>query len=405
MPIVACASVRNEIDIIEAFVRHTLAFAERLFVLDHGSTDATPDVLRSLTAEGLPLTVRSDASPGKYQSARMTALMREAANAAGVNGWVFLLDADEFLQFDGGSPIPPGQPPGRPFAIRWRTHVPHAGDLAAEANTVLRMCHCRIAPAGEEWKVVVPAALAASQGAAVEQGNHHIFVDGLPAEAVTYDRPFLAHFPIRSPGQYLAKIAVANLQYRAMADRGAGWGWHTRSAFHEILRNPASAAASFANAARRYGLHDGADLPPVICSPARYRGGRLRYTPLSAAADGPFLAVLGLAAQFADHVAARGVAPPDELGRVCTLAGRLDEEVALARRRGMQVIQLSEESVRQAERIAVLNAGLASACLAAEALRHSWTWRAGRLAVGPPVWTVRLARRLLRRAGPASGVA
>jgi hypothetical protein len=34
----------------------------------------------------------------------------------------------------------------------------------------------------------------------------------------------LAHFPIRSPGQYLAKIAVTSLQYLVMPDRGADLG-------------------------------------------------------------------------------------------------------------------------------------------------------------------------------------
>ena len=54
MRIVAISTVRDEEDIIEAFVRHMLAFAERLIILDNGSTDSTPDILRAMQDEGLP---------------------------------------------------------------------------------------------------------------------------------------------------------------------------------------------------------------------------------------------------------------------------------------------------------------------------------------------------------------
>jgi hypothetical protein len=356
MHIVACACVRNEVDIVEAFVRHTLSFAERLFVLDHGSTDATPDILRALAAEGLPLVVQTDATPGKYQSSRMTALMREAAASIGGAGWVFLLDADEFLQCGEAGPIPVDQSTDRPFAISWRTFVPHSHDDQAQRNVLLRMRHCRTVPAAEQWKLVVPAALAAVPSTVVGQGSHHLFADGAPVGPEVCERPHLAHFPIRTPGQYLAKVAVGELQYRAMSDRGAGWGWHTRTIFRDILADPSAAAARFAEAARRYGLDDGAADPPVVSSPAEYRGGPLRHTPYSTDADCAFRAVLGLAAQLADHVAARGAAPPDETGRIRTLNDRLEEEATLARQRGNEIIRLTDQVWRLAEQVVRLKA-------------------------------------------------
>ena len=79
MRLVAITCVKNEIDIVEAFVRHTLALVDHLVVLDNGSQDGTGDVLQALAKEGLPLEIVEDGSPGQYQPQRMTRLMHEYA--------------------------------------------------------------------------------------------------------------------------------------------------------------------------------------------------------------------------------------------------------------------------------------------------------------------------------------
>ncbi len=60
--------VRNEEDVLEASVRHNLGVLDSLTVVDHASTDASPAILASLAAEGLPLEVLRDDSPGFRQS-------------------------------------------------------------------------------------------------------------------------------------------------------------------------------------------------------------------------------------------------------------------------------------------------------------------------------------------------
>ena len=62
MRIVGVAMVRNEADIVEAFVRHNLTQVDALTVVDHGSTDGTSEILAALVAEGLPLALERDAS-------------------------------------------------------------------------------------------------------------------------------------------------------------------------------------------------------------------------------------------------------------------------------------------------------------------------------------------------------
>src|SRR5438309_2714828 len=96
MRVVAVTCVRNEIDIVEAFVRHTMAVASHLLVLDNGSTDGTLDILRALKSEGLPLDIEQDPAPGYWQWQRMTRLMHQAVATLGAD-WILPLDADEFL--------------------------------------------------------------------------------------------------------------------------------------------------------------------------------------------------------------------------------------------------------------------------------------------------------------------
>ena len=65
--IVAISMVKNEADIIECFVRHTLTFADAMIVAEQESFDDTGRILEKLAAEGLPLTVRRIHRTGHIQ--------------------------------------------------------------------------------------------------------------------------------------------------------------------------------------------------------------------------------------------------------------------------------------------------------------------------------------------------
>jgi glycosyltransferase involved in cell wall biosynthesis len=52
MTLIAITRMKNELDIIEAFVRHHAHSFDKLIVLDDGSTDGTLDILKALQAEG-----------------------------------------------------------------------------------------------------------------------------------------------------------------------------------------------------------------------------------------------------------------------------------------------------------------------------------------------------------------
>ena len=92
---VVIAAVKNEADLIEPFVRHNLALADRMLLVDNGSSDRTLEILRQLQAEGLAVEVDQDPSLGQYQRERVTRLMQRAL--AYSPDWILPLDADELL--------------------------------------------------------------------------------------------------------------------------------------------------------------------------------------------------------------------------------------------------------------------------------------------------------------------
>jgi hypothetical protein len=411
MHIVAVTSVKNEIDIIEAFVRHTLACVDHLVALDNGSSDGTLAVLQALQAEGLALDIIEDPSPGMYQWQRMTRLMREWALERYDAAWVMPLDADEFLQPGAdGSLVPSAAIGDRPIALPWRSYVPCAEDDPAEANPVVRI-RSRLKHESCAWvKVLVPAKLAGRPDAALSQGSHDLLLGGQPVAAARSEGACLAHFPLRSPGQYLAKIAMNTLQYQSMPDRRIDAGWHYREPYDLLRRDPQAFQESFFEAARRYAWTPGSDgRPDTICDPLPYRGGLLRHTRTVDDTTRGWLAVLAVAEDLAQRQAAL-LASLDEhqrvsLDRLAAVLTRIHAHFAEQYQIGLswhgQLMQAQQqlqhlhlqarqahEQTQQAQRQAhaaheQAQRQAAEQLRERQAVENSWTWRAGRLIIGP----------------------
>ena len=62
--------VRNECDIVEAFVRHNGAVLDQLYVIDNNSSDGTLEILERLAASHHPIKLGRDDNLPYYQAAR-----------------------------------------------------------------------------------------------------------------------------------------------------------------------------------------------------------------------------------------------------------------------------------------------------------------------------------------------
>ena len=364
MRLVAISCVKNELDIIEAFVRHTLARADRLVVLDNGSTDGTRRILDQLMTEGLALDVVDDPSPGNYQWSRMTALMRGHALARHDADWVLPVDADEFLiDPDLKSLLAADAASDRPFGLLWKSYVPDPRDDPQELNPVRRIRHRLAREARPCAKVAVPAALAKRPDLILDQGSHQITGGTGPVPPVFGRGGHLAHFPGRSPDQFAAKVVLKHVQYLAMTTRHPDWGNHYKTPVKLLRRDPRGFAAGFHDMMLRYNLHDGQEFDSaVIADPIPYAGGALKYTANSDSRT--VITLLECAEEFALRHAALIRRQEELTEAVC----RLDGEV---RNREATV-----EALRAAN----------------QALRRSWTWRAGRVVLGPARWVKRWVR-------------
>jgi hypothetical protein len=267
--------VRNECDIIEAFVRHHSRIAKRLIVIDNGSTDNTLRLLEELHGEGLPLEIRSDPAPVHRQSRALSGLLGEAARDA---AWVLPLDADEFLLPAGAiADVLAAAPQDEVLLLPWRTYVPTPADDATESNPLRRITHRRDREGRTFPKSLIPAAIARLPQASLALGNHHVLrPDGDPFPERLSDALYLAHFPVRSSDQLRGKILAGWKRHRANPDAKPGEMFHWQALWERC----AAGSDLSADELRAIAIAYANDLPTELIADPVPSADTLRYTPL-----------------------------------------------------------------------------------------------------------------------------
>ena len=299
MRLVAISRIRNEADVVEAFVRHTASLVDLHLVIDNGSTDATSEVLRSLRAEGLPLIVRDDAIPGYRQVEQMNDLVSDAARHGA--SWVIPVDCDEFLDAGSRDSLEAALADDtRPALVPWTTFVPDPSDDPTQLNPVVRLRHHLRTEAYPWRKVMLPGKLVPD--AVMEPGNHDVRISrGDQGRQILDGSVALSHFPVRTVEQYAVKVAIGNLQYEVLPERN-GLGFHYEEPFHLLMDDWPGFVAAYFDGARRFAApHNKGFVPELVLEPLSYRGGPLRYTPPPRTSE-PWRSILEYSAQIAGHL-------------------------------------------------------------------------------------------------------
>lgn len=271
MRLVAVSIVKNEADIIEAFVRHTFAWVDHHLVFDHDSTDGTREILLALRHEGLPVTLFHDGDPGHLQQARSNHLTRLAAEAHGAD-WVLPLDADEILAGPGRAMLEQSLATlgaRQPVSLPLLDYCPTAEDDHAVINPLLRLRHCqsRFSPTR---KIFIPSPLALDPRLAAGKGSHTLYqgTEALPDRPLPADyHHHLAHLALRSPQHHLLRVVRAELQRLSRGRAAAGLDVHYRLGYQLLAENPVLFFATLCQPAA--GLQR---------RPIEYRGTALRHT-------------------------------------------------------------------------------------------------------------------------------
>jgi hypothetical protein len=239
MRLTGVAMVKNEADIIEAFVRHNLRYLDRLVLIDHASTDATPRILEALRDEGLPLAIERETALAFDQARRLSfAAHRAAAHA----DFVFALDADEFIRADGrdGLERALARVDAEAVVVPWQTYVPQASNVDSIHPFERALERARREPLPES-KVVLSGLLARGPGWQLTPGNHGVARnrDGAWQALATPELPgvALAHLPCRSADQLVKKIVLGWFGHRLLLGTQADstpMGWHWRELYRRF---------------------------------------------------------------------------------------------------------------------------------------------------------------------------
>lgn len=257
MRLAAVTTVRNECDIIESFVRHNAAFFDRLYILDHRSTDKTSAILRNLVAEGLPLSLSSDNNGIFYQGPTMTRLIREAYHD---HPWDFVmpLDCDEFVCMPDRAALEAALAhlDGATIGlVDLASYVPTTTDDATQIDVPRRIVHrAKTIPEipRKIGKVVIPRAVIGQRGFALGEGHHGVSIDRKPVPERRLDGVTLAHFPIRSIDQFIMRTILCRLAWASRKDYDSGWGWHYETFIEHLKKRPIISDADLTAAALLY---------------------------------------------------------------------------------------------------------------------------------------------------------
>ena len=215
MKIVLVTMAKNEADIIESFVRHSLTYVDEIIVADHMSSDRTHEILESLRAEGLPLSIVELYDPELAHGCVMTDLMWEAIEGHGAD-MVLPADVDEFLVSDDTSAscreILCALDTHKVYSLKWRRYEPLAGSLESDF-LLMRPCRREVGFTSGQ-KIIVGAEAVREQCFKLVQGCHYAYWDkpgggfiNVPMEPVPYLH--VAHYHWRSEAQYVSKIATS----------------------------------------------------------------------------------------------------------------------------------------------------------------------------------------------------
>lgn len=269
MKLVAVSVVKNEADIIEAFVRHTRAWADEHLIFDHDSTDGTRQILFELVREGLPLKLFTGDAIGNLQQSRSNHLARTAFTEHGAD-WVLPLDADEILVASDRAHLETALLAGaadQPASLPLRNYSPTTADIAAEVNPVRRIRHRQHGP-GSTRKIVIPRALGLRVDIIAGKGNHALYHQSQALPARFLNDIWLAHFALRSPHQQVLRVVTAELQKLSRGKAHEGLDTHYRLGFQLLTED---ADLFFSTVVQ----------PPehLQLDPAPYLGGALLHSP------------------------------------------------------------------------------------------------------------------------------
>lgn len=218
--------VKNEKSIIETFAAHVLAMFDRVIFVDHQSTDGTSEYLKSLAAKHPEVEYFLFNEAGYYQSEVMTWVVKNMVGSD-YNGWVFFLDADEYLPFSSRTKFDEKLASYGSFpliSMPWLNLVP----MDMEAGQVKSGVFLKPSKTATHHKIAFQPSLIPVDEYVIAQGNHALLIGDSCQQLFPAEEAFsIYHIPIRTKQQLRDKIQLGVESYKKMGvDRANNLGFH-----------------------------------------------------------------------------------------------------------------------------------------------------------------------------------
>ena len=220
MRLAAIILVRNEIDILPAFLSHLAALFDIVLIMDHGSVDGTEKMGRHAAIGRPGWHVWHVAVPGIHQAAFSTFAMRHLFATTDADAVLFL-DADEFLDVPNRASLEKSiaslRDPRSVGTFAWLNCVPDSID--AKSHHLDDMIWIAPKPSSHRKVLITRALFDATGGLACPTTGNHAVEPG-DGRAIT-EQPLghILHLPLRSVAQMERKILTGTLSALARSDR------------------------------------------------------------------------------------------------------------------------------------------------------------------------------------------
>lgn len=240
--ILSVSMVKNEIDIIESFVRYNLNIFDGMIIQDNNSTDGTLETLKLLKNEGLPIFIFEDEDESFDQTRKTNILLLKAIDEFRAD-IIVPLDADEFLiSTKNNNPriILEKIDENEIYYAKWRTYVPNFSENENEKFIPSRIKFCREEHVEEFYKVIFTTNFVKKHNAEISKGNHELFfeeTDDTFVKKIKNNDLRIAHFPIRSCDQIVSKVLVGWTNALSSLDRQEGDSFHLKEMYDKIKEN------------------------------------------------------------------------------------------------------------------------------------------------------------------------
>ena len=130
----AITVVRNERGLLPAWLSHTRALIDHVYVADHCSTDGTRDLLRDWASTDPGIRVFSY-DDEVYDREKILNTLRRVVFDETDSEWLFILDPDEFLRYQSRNDfhVPLTATTGGVAEYRWRNSLPETPGAFADS--------------------------------------------------------------------------------------------------------------------------------------------------------------------------------------------------------------------------------------------------------------------------------